>query len=281
MNVLVTGAAGRLGSETVIQLVAAGHGVVATDVDARRTIPVPLQPANLLDGPAVAALMQGVDAVIHLGNHTGIHRRSAAATFNENVAMNMNVFQAALESGVRKIVFSSSVQVIAGESWQICYPPHANHVAYLPLDEKSPPNLSNAYAMSKFAGETILKEYLALHGGSYVSLRFPRIIEVSDFPKYANFSVDQTYTPSRIAQGFSVLSRTDSAAANVAALMAPLPGFHSFFPAISAVTGPNVAVAIERYYPGVPLTKPIDQIDSLIDVSAFTRATGWIPRDTI
>src|SRR5688572_21045244 len=98
MKVLVTGASGKIGSETVAQLLAAEHEVIATDVKPLRPLPVKLHEVNLLDGPGVAALMNGIEAVVHLGNHTGVHKRSSALVFNENIAMNMNVFQAALEA---------------------------------------------------------------------------------------------------------------------------------------------------------------------------------------
>ena len=283
MKLLVTGAAGQLGSATVQELHAKGHEVIATDVKARRPLPVPLHEANLIDTAAVAALCEGVEAVVHLGNHTGVGRgkRVAAQTFNENVSMNMNVFQGALEAGAKRVVFASTVQVFASESEHTPFPEYANRVAYLPLDAESPENPGNAYSLSKSVGETILKQYLAPHGLTCISLRFPAMRLTAELDRFRNLDIARKHTPARITQGFSVLSTPDAVAAILAVLTADLSGYHAFFPAVSQFTGAMVPKAIEQLYPNVPLKRPIDQIDSLVDHSHLTRATGWRPRDIV
>ena len=63
----------------------------------------------------------------------------------------MNVFQAAAESGVRKIVYASSIQAMAGSRWgQNDTQPG---VPYLPLDGETPQHPGNHYALSKCTGE--------------------------------------------------------------------------------------------------------------------------------
>jgi UDP-glucose 4-epimerase len=284
MKVLVTGAAGRLGSQTVALLHSAGHEVLATDVAPRRPIPIPLREVNLLDTAAVAALMPGVETVIHLGNHIHVRKgQREAQTFNENVAMNMNVFQAALDHGARRVIFASTVQVMASEAGgEAPFPPHANRVAYLPMDCHSPKNPANSYALSKSVGETMLEQYLAPHGLTAIALRFPTLPDADRFDRFRVSVLDrEPRTVSRITQAFSVLSVADAASAVVACMNADLAGYHVFFPAISVAHGPDVPAVIAKYYPHVPLKRPIDQIDSLVDNSDLTRATGWRPRDLL
>ena len=111
MRVLVTGAAGRLGWHTVGHLLKAGHEVVATDVEYRNDMPVKLIVADLLDRIGAYRLVDGCDALVHLGNHPNQHAISPdQRLYSENVTMTMNIVQAALDSGIRKIVFSSSIQ---------------------------------------------------------------------------------------------------------------------------------------------------------------------------
>jgi nucleoside-diphosphate-sugar epimerase len=283
MKILVTGAAGRLGVETVAQLHAAGCEVIATDIASRRPLPVPLRGLNLLDTPVVAAMMGGVEAVVHLGNHIHVRKgKREAETFNENVAMNMNVFHAALDAGVKRIIFASSVQVMASESGgESPYPPHARRVAYLPMDCHSPENPCNSYALSKSVGETMLKQYTVPHGLTCVALRFPQIADAERFERYRLPPLERDWHPSRITQAFSFISQADAARAILACLTADLAGYHVFFPAISQIHGLLVPQAIARYYPNVPLKRPIDRIDSLVDHSHFTDATGWRPRDIL
>ena len=76
MRVLVTGAAGRLGSHTCHHLVAQGHDVVAADSQYRRDLPVPLRMVDLLDRTAAYGLVEGCQAVVHLANHPDMGRVS-------------------------------------------------------------------------------------------------------------------------------------------------------------------------------------------------------------
>jgi hypothetical protein len=68
---------------------------------------------------------------------------------------------------------------------------------------------------------------------------------------------------------------------SVACLTAPLTGFHAFLPSVSQVEGDLVKPAVEKWYARVPLSRPIELIDSLVDHSHLTQATGWRPRDLV
>ena len=154
MKVLVTGAAGNLGSVVCRVLVARGHEVRAADQRHRAGLPVRIDYADVRDELSVYRLVDGMDAVVHLANHP--HPASGptpAALLTENVAMNTNVFTAALELGVSRIVFSSTVQVMCTFSWPR-EPRTTFPLPYLPLDGHCPPStLTNPYALSKYFAE--------------------------------------------------------------------------------------------------------------------------------
>ena len=100
MRTLVTGAAGKLGSQVVAALVRAGHEVRATDSRFRADLSVPLRPANLLDEHALYPLLEGCDALVHLGNHPNhFAGPSPQRLLAENTSMNANAFFAAIDSG--------------------------------------------------------------------------------------------------------------------------------------------------------------------------------------
>jgi nucleoside-diphosphate-sugar epimerase len=176
MRTLVTGAAGKLGSQVVAALVAAGHEVRATDLGCRSELAVPREPANLLDEHALYPLLEGCDALVHLGNHPNrFAGPSPQRLLAENTSMNANAFFAAIDGGVKHIVFASSVQVMVPIE-SLAGPPY--RVPYLPLDGHAPadPGL-NPYALSKQLAEDMLrvaaraKPELAL-----TSLRYPMLI---------------------------------------------------------------------------------------------------------
>lgn len=284
MKILVTGAAGKLGSETVAQLLSAGHEVVATDIGTQRPLPVPVHEVNLLDTAAVAGLVKGVEAVIHLANHVHVQKGiREAEVFNENMTMNMNVIQPAVDFGVKRIIFASSIQVMASESGgNAPYPAYANKVASLPLDCTNPRNPGNSYSLSKSLTETLLEQYAVPRGITCIALRFPRIVREDRFDWYRQSPLGRDEVqPSNVTQCFGVISRYDAAAATVACVAAALTGFHAFLPAVSQVRGDQVNPAIDKWYARVPLKRPIEQIDSLVDHSHLTRATGWRPRDLV
>src|SRR5438876_6135216 len=114
MRALITGAAGRLGSETCRQFHAAGIEFRGIDRRADGDLPVQIEIADIRIRDACGPLVAGCDAVVHLANYPNASAGVAQDVFNENCAMNMNIFQAALEAGVKKIVFASSIQAITG-----------------------------------------------------------------------------------------------------------------------------------------------------------------------
>ena len=110
MKVCVTGGSGKAGRAVVADLLEQGHQVVSADL---------VRPsgaaaggahlhADLTDyGQAVEAL-HGADVVVHLANIPAPGIRTPAETFNQNMAMNFNVFRAATQLGLSRVVWASS-----------------------------------------------------------------------------------------------------------------------------------------------------------------------------
>lgn len=275
LKVTITGAAGRIGSVVTRALVDAGHDVVATDVRSRDDLPVPVRVADLLDEAALPPLVAGADAVVHLGNHPGIGRggRSPQRTYAENGAMNANVFEAALAAGVRTFLFASSVQAIGGARERGGGDDPGSQLPYLPIDGRAPARPGNLYALSKAAGEQMLEYYARCHGRTCVAVRFPLTINRA---KWASTPIDASYP--KLDEAFAYLDVRDAASLIVATLAAPLDGYRAYFPAARGnVLARPAADVIRAYYPNVPLRRPIEQIDCLVDTADIERDTGWVP----
>ena len=113
MRVFVTGAAGQLGSHLCRQLAEAGDEAVAVDVRYRADLPGKLHLLDLAASPLpLYRLIETADAVVHLATLPG--PATPQEQFAKNVTMTMNVFQTAIEVGVRRLLFASSIQVVAG-----------------------------------------------------------------------------------------------------------------------------------------------------------------------
>jgi nucleoside-diphosphate-sugar epimerase len=272
VTVTVTGAAGKLGSHVCRTLVEAGYGVRATDKAGRRRMKLKLEVANLLDRDACYRLVTGAGAVVHLANYSDMVISDVQKLFNENVAMNMNVFHAALKSGVSRIIFASSIQVLGGHG--LASGDTSDAVPYLPLDGDAPANPRNAYALSKQVGE-ILLEYVSRQSQiSCVAIRYPWLIEQARhaLPRKTRARA------SHLEGVFSYLSYTDAASLVLAILRNPLPGFRIYLPAHPKPRRTkSPADLIREYYPGVPLRRPLEEIESLVDISRIQNETGWSP----
>jgi hypothetical protein len=61
-----------------------------------------------------------------------------------------------------------------------------------------------------------------------------------------------------------------------------LPGYHQYFPAQTfELRGYPLPDVIREWYPRAELRKPLEELESLIDISAITRELGWIPKERI
>ncbi|MFI9615905.1 NAD-dependent epimerase/dehydratase family protein [Streptomyces sp. NPDC052023] len=159
-TVLLTGAAGGLG--TLMRGLLPAHGYTLRLFDQR---PVEGAPdaitADLADRAALREAVRGVDAIIHLA---GI---SLEASFERilkaNIEGTYNLYEAAREEGVPRVVFASS-----------------NHaVGYTPRPEEGDPLIEvgtprrpdTFYGLSKSFGEDLAQFYWDKHGVETVSVR--------------------------------------------------------------------------------------------------------------
>ena len=161
MKVIVTGSTGRLGSALTDAFISAGHDVIPVDVrppEVATTIPTRVIDLSQIDG--LHDLMRGADVICHLGNLPGTQHSGRSKGFINNAAVNYNVFLAATEAGVRRIVYGSSVQAYGcfGHTSEhgpgVIVPPR-----YLPLDEDHPLHAADAYPLSKANGEWIAASF--------------------------------------------------------------------------------------------------------------------------
>ena len=147
-RICVTGASGQAGRAVVTDLRAHGYDVAATDVAVTRADREDgMLRADLTDyGQAVEALSRA-DAVVHLANIPAPGLSTPAVTFNANITMNFNVFQAAAALKLNRVVWASSETTLGL--------PFDTPPRYAPVDEDHYPVPTSTYALSKVASETI------------------------------------------------------------------------------------------------------------------------------
>lgn len=286
MKVLVTGAGGHLGSMVCVALVRRGMDVRATDQRHKAGLPVRLELADVRDELSVYRLVEGMDAVVHLANYTHAGAGpSPARLLAENLAMNSNVFTAAFELGVSRVVFASSIQVMLSfQHPRARQPPFP--LPYLPLDGDYPAATgTNPYALSKLFGEQLLQRFAAARPDlSCTSLRYPFL--VTDWYRQRFLSSGPVARLPRSWIDWSEvtahLSLGDAADLAARVVERQRPGYHQYFPALAMdLSGYDVTRAVREFYPGATLKKPLDTLGDLIDLTAVREATGWAPGERI
>lgn len=169
MRVLVTGAAGFIGSHLVQRLVLDGHEVVGFDnfsTGYQRNIDridgdFEFNQGDLRNEDDVRRAVRGVDLVYHQGALASVPRSIAdpQTTFAVNVTGTLNLLVAARDAGVRRLVFASSSSVY-GDS------------PVSPKHEGLTPNPLSPYAVSKLSAEQLCTVFNDLYDIETVSLRY-------------------------------------------------------------------------------------------------------------
>jgi UDP-glucose 4-epimerase len=165
MDILVTGAAGFLGSALANRLATEGHSVRGLD-DLSAGDPARLSPQVLFtrgdvnDRPKLWTLLQDVECVYHLAARVSVpesvlYPREYNAV---NVGGTVSVMEAMRDAGVRRVVFVSSGAVYGEQAQQ-------------PLSESQIPDPRSPYAVSKLSAEYYVRTIGILWGLETVALR--------------------------------------------------------------------------------------------------------------
>lgn len=165
MLVLVIGGAGYIGSHSARALRRAGHDVIVFDNLSTGyeflASGFELIQGDILDAPALKRVLSRVDAVMHFAAHAYVGESVVNPTkyFRNNVEGGLSLLNAMVESGVKKIIFSSTCAVY-GEP------------AKVPIDETTPRQPVNPYGVSKLFFEQALASYDRAYGLRFASLRY-------------------------------------------------------------------------------------------------------------
>jgi dTDP-L-rhamnose 4-epimerase len=203
MRVLLTGAAGFIGSRVDSALRAAGHEVVAVDVllpaahGPNSVLPTGCHRVDVRDADALAPLLDGVDLVCHQAAMVGagVDAADAPAYGGHNDFATTVLLAQMFAAGVRRLVLASSM-VVYGQGRYRC-PAHGTveplprrradldagtfehrcplggeELAWRPVDEDAALRPRSLYAASKTAQEHYALAWSESTGGSVVALRY-------------------------------------------------------------------------------------------------------------
>jgi nucleoside-diphosphate-sugar epimerase len=278
MRVLLTGTSGRIGHYVCGVLAEAGFEIRAVDRRYRAGLPVRLEVADLLDREGCYRLLEGMDAVVHLANYPSADAADAQRLMSDNLTMNMNVFQACSEMGVKQVVFASTIQTVTGDRrFRPDGPQERSGLAYLPMDGNLPPNPGNAYALSKVLSEEMLRFFAGRGSFNAVALRLPWVVAAGS-PSPRQQPTIRIGEHHLLDEGFTYLPVADCARLVEAVLRRAPGGFRTFQPSARRPWhAAPIPELVARFYPDVPLKRPVEELEGLCDNSGITDETGWEP----
>lgn len=168
MRILVTGAAGYIGSVCTEVLIARGHSVIALDdlsEGHRQALHAQARfyQVNLHDHGALDSVFSEnqIDAVMHFAALCLVEQsvKEPGTYYRANVAAGINLLDAMIRHGVKRFIFSSTAATY-GEPKET------------PISEDHPTKPINPYGSSKLLFEQVLQEFRENSGLEYVVMRY-------------------------------------------------------------------------------------------------------------
>ncbi len=288
---LVTGAAGFIGSNLCLKLLDMGYHVKGVDnfatgsdenlVEPMKNEAFGFKECDINDLETIKDAMTGCRYVLHQAAIPSVPRsvNDPIASNRANIDGTLSVLVAARDSGVRKLVFASSSSVY-GDS------------ETLPKDEGMRPDPLSPYALNKLTGEFYCKLFTDLYGIETACLRYfnvfgPRQNPESEYaaviPKFIR-SILGGEPPTIYGDGQQTRDFTfvdDVAMANIRAMESAATGNYNvaggkrislieLVEKINAILGKDIKPVLEEERPG-------DIKHSLADVSRAAEAFGYKP----
>lgn len=193
--ILVTGGAGYIGSHLVMSLLKQGESVIVFDslelghIETVETLKqfgnlkfIKGNLKNLDDIRGAFMLNKDIEAVVHFAAYSQVAEsmKNPQKYYYNNVYGTLNLLNAMLEFGVKKIVFSSTAATY-GEP------------VYTPIDEKHPQRPINPYGMTKLMIEKIMEDYDRAYGLKSVRLRYFNVAGADSDAKIGEWHEPETH----------------------------------------------------------------------------------------
>ena len=274
--VAVTGALGNMGRRIVTRLEADGSRV--RKIDLTPSANPFYEPTRVVDltnyGDAVANL-HGCDAVVHFGSNpwpdddffTGAQR------YANNTVATFNVFQAACQLGIKRVVYASS-ETVAGNPFLRAGPAH------IPMLETDEPMPQSAYALSKLNAEQLATHMHRMHGTIFVGLRIANILY--DVPgHYAGYDQVPTYWKDPLIRRETLWKYVDSrdvAEIVACSLTAELSSAEVFnVSAADTIMNVPTQALFETHFPATQIAPGLGEYETPMSLVKAKQMLGWRP----
>ena len=283
-RILFTGGSGKAGRHAIAYLLGQGHCILNLDLTPLEMDSVETLIADITDSGQIFNAMTSYanwdemesgsgapafDAVVHFAAIPRILIKPDNETFRVNTMGTYNVIEAAVKLGIKKVIIASSET-----TYGICFSdgevlPHS-----LPLEEDYDVDPMDSYGLSKVANEQTARSFQRRSGIDIYALRIGNVIEPHEYDRFPGFF---TNPDQRLRNAFCYIDARDLGQIVSRCLDKDGLGFQIFNAGndTNSVDIPS-ADLIERYYPGVPLTRTLGEYEALFSNRKIREVLGFV-----
>ena len=175
MRVLVTGGTGAVGRMAVARLVEHGHDVTVIGRRAGMEIDgAAYRQCDIGNFACITECVQGMEGIVHLAAIPNPSKGTSEEIFHANCTGTFNVYQAAANAGIKRIISASSINAFGFNFGIKRFP-----LRYFPMDEEHPSFTTDPYSFSKQVMEEIGAYFWRREGISSLFLRLPGVYELT------------------------------------------------------------------------------------------------------
>ena len=284
MRVLFTGGSGKAGKHVVPYLAAKGHRVLNLDRVPLRHPGVADLIADITDSGQMFNAMQAYaagdeledgrghrpfDAVVHFAAIPALNIAPDNETYRVNVMGTYNVIEAAVKTGIRKIIIASSET-----TYGVCFSDGEVDPKVLPLDEDYDIDPMDSYGMSKKVNEATARSFQRRSGADIYALRIGNVIEPHEYATVFPPLADDPGRRRRIT--FSYIDARDLGQIVDLCLQKDGLGFQVFNACNDSNSVPQTNEdLLKRFFPNVPLSRPVGPHESLLSNRKIREVLGF------
>lgn len=288
MKIAVTGGAGFIASHIADAYLSLGHEVVIIDnlsTGKKENIPVNARFIEMdVNNPEIPALFieEKFDIVNHHAAQMDVRVSVQDPTYDAriNILGGINIYESALRSGVKKIIFASSGGTVYGDQ------------EYFPADERHPTKPISPYGIAKLSNEQYLYYYAHVHGLPSVAFRYANIYGPRQNPQgeagvIAIFAQKLLRGEQPVINGDGLQTRDyvyvdDVVAANVLALQPQMIGAYNigtgFETDVNTLFGHLKDLTQSTYEGQYAPAKHGEQLRSVLSNERIFASFGWTPK---